>query len=130
MAVLRTRTCFPYEPVEFKLSYKQANKLMTPSNSEEAHTLSVDSPEIAAAREHLARIGALLFERRLTDAGGGNISVQVGDLICLSPRYSGNQHQWQLHPEQVLVIDRQRNILAGNGSLSRESQVHVRLYEE
>jgi L-fuculose-phosphate aldolase len=90
----------------------------------------LDAPEIPAAREHLARIGALLFERRLTDAAGGNISRQVGDVICFSPRYSGSQRQWQLSPEHVLVIDRQGNILAGAGSLSREARVHLRLYEE
>lgn len=87
-------------------------------------------PEIMAARAHLARIGALLFERRLTDAAGGNISVKVGDYICLSPRFSGSQYQWQLTPEQVLVVDQNGNILAGDGTISRESRVHLRLYAE
>lgn len=89
-----------------------------------------DTPEVAATRQHLARIGALLFERRLVDAAGGNISAKIGNLICLSPRYAGNQHQWQLRPQQVLVIDMQGVIIAGEGQLSRESRVHLRLYEE
>jgi L-fuculose-phosphate aldolase len=86
-------------------------------------------PDIITAREHLTRIGALLFDRHLTDAAGGNISVKVGDLICLSPRYSGSKRQWQLAPEDVLVVDRQRNILAGKGELPRETAAHFRLYE-
>lgn len=103
---------------------------MQTTNPQETAAAGAITPAVAAAREHLARIGALLFERRLTDAAGGNISTLVDDLICLSPRFSGSQHQWQLKPEQVLVIDRRGNILAGDGAISRESRVHLRLYEE
>ena len=85
---------------------------------------------IADARAKIAAIGRLLFDRHLTDAAGGNISVRVGDVVCISPRYSGAQHQWQLQPEDVLVADLNRNILEGAGDLSRESNVHFRLHTE
>jgi L-fuculose-phosphate aldolase len=103
---------------------------MPTTNSNPARSTIGNRPEIAEAREHLARIGKLLFERRLTDAAGGNISTMVDDVICFSPRYSGHLRQWQLRPEEVLVVDRQGNILDGDGALSRESRVHLRLYKE
>ena len=84
---------------------------------------------IARTRAKIARIGALLFERRLTDAAGGNISALVGDLVCMSPTRSGSQRQWQLQPDDVLVVDLRGNILAGEGQLSRESHVHFKLYQ-
>jgi L-fuculose-phosphate aldolase len=89
----------------------------------------VDS-QIAEARAHIAEIGALLFDRQLTDAAGGNISVRVGDLVCISPRYSGSKRQWQLKPEDVLVADMNRNILEGKGEVSRESNVHFTLHAD
>ena len=44
----------------------------------------------------------MVFERHLTDAAGGNISVRVGDSVCITPRYSGSRRHWQLQPNQVL----------------------------
>ncbi len=85
---------------------------------------------IEAARAELARIGALLFERHLTDAAGGNISVRVGDVVCMSPSLAGQKHQWQLQPEDVLVVDLDGNILEGEGKLTRETKVHFRLHKE
>jgi L-fuculose-phosphate aldolase len=85
---------------------------------------------IAAARAKIAAVGRMLFERHLTDAAGGNISMRVGNRICISPRYSGGRRQWQLTPEDVLVADKDRNILAGAGQLSRESNVHFKLHAE
>src|SRR5574337_298430 len=93
-------------------------------------TSSPTDEAILATRARIARIGKMLFERRLTDAAGGNISVRVGNLICISPRYSGSQRQWQLEPEDVLVTDLQRNILAGDGKISRESNAHYKLHTE
>jgi L-fuculose-phosphate aldolase len=72
----------------------------------------------------------MLFERCLTDASGGNISARVGDKICLTPRFAGSKQQWRLRPEQVLVVDMQGNLLDGEGGLSRESSVHLKLLNE
>lgn len=83
---------------------------------------------IAQARRKLARVGAMLFERRLTDAAGGNISTMVGDVVVMSPSLSGSKRQWQLHPDDVMVVDLDGNILEGDGKISRESNVHFGLY--
>ena len=86
--------------------------------------------DIHAAREHIAYIGTLLFDRFLFDAAGGNISVRVGNRVCISPRYSGSNRHWHLKPEDVLVADLDRTLLMGVGQLSRESNVHFKLHTE
>ncbi len=83
--------------------------------------------EINATRERIATIGRLLFARQLTDAAGGNISVRIGNRVCITPRFAGQQKQWQIDPGDVLVADLDRNILRGGGKLSRETHVHFTL---
>jgi len=91
-------------------------------------TSTATDVQIAKAREAIARFGRMLFARQLTDAAGGNISVRVGDRICISPRYAGQQKQWQLEPGDVLVTDFDRNILEGQGLVSREANAHYALH--
>ena len=84
--------------------------------------------EVQAGRAQVARIGRFLFDRHLTDAGGGNISLRVGDVFCMSPTLAGQSKQWQLAPEDVLVVDAGGEILCGDGGLTRESAVHFGLH--
>jgi len=84
----------------------------------------------AQTRRKIAETGRLVFERHLTDAAGGNISVRVGNSVCITPRYSGSKRHWQLQPNQVLLSDMQGNKLEGDGDVSRESKVHYRIYQE
>jgi len=81
-------------------------------------------------RAHVAYIGNLLFQRHLLDLAGGNISARVDDLLCISPRFSGPLHHWDLRPEEVMVVRLDGSIVEGNGQLSRESKVHLRLHSE
>ena len=85
---------------------------------------------ISQTRSKIAETGRLVFERHLTDAAGGNISVRVGDSVCITPRYSGSRRHWQLQPDQVLVSDMLGNKREGDGDVSRESKVHYRIYQE
>lgn len=80
-------------------------------------------------REHLARIGKLAYDRKLLDSAGGNITTRFGDRVYMSRSYAGGRHQWELRPEDVLVLDLQGNILAGEGEFSREGAVHLRCYQ-
>lgn len=93
------------------------------------HVIQNDAA-ITAMRAKIARLGALMFDRHLFDISGGNISARVGQYVCITPRYSGSQRQWQLQPEDVLVADMDRNILDGSGELSRETNAHFRLHQE
>jgi ribose 5-phosphate isomerase B len=85
---------------------------------------------ISQTRNKIAETGRRVFERHLTDAAGGNISVRVGDSVCITPRYSGSKRHWQLQPNQVLVSDLMGNKREGDGEISREAKVHYRLYQE
>ena len=91
---------------------------------------SIQGDLIAQTRIKIAETGKLVFQRHLTDSAGGNISVRVGDLVCITPRYSGSRRHWQLQPYQVLVSSLSGEKLEGDGDISREAQVHFRIYEE
>jgi ribose 5-phosphate isomerase B len=91
-------------------------------------TLSQDD-QLSQTRNKIAEIGKLVFDRHLTDAAGGNISVRVGDLVCITPRYSGSKRRWHLKPNEVLVSDLSGNQLDGDGEISREGKVHFALYQ-
>ena len=90
---------------------------------------SVVTDEVQAGRELVAYIGRILFDRHLTDACGGNISLRVGDVYCMSPTLAGHMRQWQLDADDVLVVNREREIIAGDGKLTRETAVHFGLHE-
>jgi ribose 5-phosphate isomerase B len=85
---------------------------------------------ISQTRVKITETGRMVFKRHLTDAAGGNISVRVGDSVCITPRYSGSKRHWHLQPNQVLVSDLSGNKLEGDGEISRESKVHYRIYRE
>lgn len=88
------------------------------------------SEAVYQMRKKIAETGRLLFDRRLTDTAGGNISARVADRVCITPRYSGSKFHWQLRPEQVMVCDLEGNPLEGEGEISREAKVHFRLYQD
>jgi L-fuculose-phosphate aldolase len=89
-----------------------------------------DRKVVDHTRAKIARLGGLMYERHLTDAAGGNLSARVGDIVCMSPSYSGSKRQWQLRPEDVLIVDLDGNILEGDGKISRESNAHFKLLRE
>ena len=77
-------------------------------------------------RVEMAKVAKLMFERRLTNAAGGNFSVKVdNNRILLSPSMMAEDKHCQMQPEDFLLIDYQMNILEGTGKLSRESLMHV-----
>ncbi len=69
--------------------------------------------KVYEARELVARVGAMMLSRNLTDLAGGNISMRVGDKIVMSPTLAGSKYFWQLDPEQVLVLDLKGNKIDG-----------------
>ena len=78
--------------------------------------------------ERIAYVGRLMFERRLTDLSGGNISVRVGDRAYITPRYSGSRQHWNVHPETILSGSIRTNELIDNPALSREGKAHIEVY--
>src|SRR6185436_13626941 len=80
-------------------------------------------------REHLARIGKLAYDRKLLDSAGGNITTRIGERVYMTRSYAGGRHQWELRPEDVLVLDLDGQKLAGEGEFSREGAVHMACYQ-
>ena len=82
-------------------------------------------------RQLLARVAGLLFERRLTELQGGNMSVRVGDAAIVTPTRASDILGWRLAPEDTLVQDLQGAVLIGDeAKVSREIGLHLRLYRE
>lgn len=79
--------------------------------------------------EQVIYVGGLMYERFLTDAAGGNVSAKAGERIYLTPRYAGARYHWRLNSDLINVLDLERNVLRGPTPISRESDMHLALYE-
>jgi L-fuculose-phosphate aldolase len=76
----------------------------------------------------MAQICRLAFDRKLLDSAGGNLTVRAGERVYMSRSYSGAKWQWQVRPEDFLVLDLDGQVLAGEGEVSREGAVHMACY--
>jgi L-fuculose-phosphate aldolase len=83
----------------------------------------MNDPRIA-----MAEVCRMAYDRKLLDSAGGNLTVRVGNRIYMSPRYAGSRKRWQLEPEDFLIVDREGNLLAGRGEVSRETEMHLAIY--
>jgi L-fuculose-phosphate aldolase len=70
----------------------------------------------------------LMWERRLTNAAGGNFAVRAGEgLILITPSLMSERKHCAIEPKDILLIDHDKHILEGEGALSRESDLHLYL---
>jgi len=79
-------------------------------------------------RCQLALIAHRMFERRLTDMAGGNLSARAGEHILISPRYSGSRKHWQLEPEDFVEGLLQGDEILSDPRMSREGKAHLAIY--
>ena len=75
--------------------------------------------------EQICEAGRILFERRLTDMAGGNLSARVGHLVYMSPRYAGSRFHWNLSPEDLVSGRWEDDEIAGQSNFSREGWSHL-----
>lgn len=82
-------------------------------------------------REEMCRMAAMMWERRLTNAAGGNLAVRAeeGRILITSSLMSLRKH-CRIEPKDILLIDYEKNILEGEGDLSREGDMHLYLLTE
>lgn len=80
--------------------------------------------------EQLCEAGRIMFEKRLTDMAGGNISARVGEQVYMSPRYSGSRFHWNLSPEDLVSGDWNDDTIASHPNFSREGWAHLSIYRE
>lgn len=79
----------------------------------------------------LCRYVKSMFDRKLTNAAGGNVSVKVNDdYFIMTPSFMSQAHLCDLHPSQILVLDKDANIIEGDGKVTRELNMHMACYEE
>lgn len=82
-------------------------------------------------REEMCVIAQNMWERRLTNAAGGNFAVLVDeDRILISPSLMSERKHCALRPEDFLLMDYDENILEGTGKLSREGKMHIALLRD
>jgi ribulose-5-phosphate 4-epimerase/fuculose-1-phosphate aldolase len=82
-------------------------------------------------RELLAAVSALLYRRRLTELCGGNMSLRAADEVIMTPTKSAEEHGWRLEPADMIVFSLTGDVIEGDSKkASRESDLHLRLYEE
>lgn len=81
-------------------------------------------------QEQLCEAGRIMFEKRLTDMAGGNISARVGDQVYMSPRYAGSRYHWDLSPEDLVSGRWQDDEITQHPKFSREGWSHLLIYRE
>ncbi|HAJ37025.1 MAG TPA: hypothetical protein DCL15_15195 [Chloroflexi bacterium] len=80
--------------------------------------------------EQIVYVARRMFERRLTDMAGGNISARAGDAIYITPRYAGSKQHWQLSTEDILCGALTGEELLRQPRFSREGKAHLAIYRE
>lgn len=81
-------------------------------------------------RKDLCQIAKSVYDRQLTNAVGGNFSIQVAEKEFLVSATGMSVHKlWDMQPEDVLLIDDQAHILEGTGKLTREINMHQQFYQ-
>lgn len=76
-------------------------------------------------RLEMAKVARLMWERRLTNAAGGNFAVRVEPgRMLVSPSLMSERRHCELDPGDFLLVDWEMRVLEGEGKLSRESYMH------
>lgn len=82
-------------------------------------------------REKLANFVKNMYERKVTNSAGGNVSVKIDENhFIMTPRLMSEEFHCNLRPDQILVIDRNENVIEGDGEVTREVNMHMACYEE
>jgi L-fuculose-phosphate aldolase len=78
--------------------------------------------------EFIVEIGRLIFERRLTDIAGGNISARDCDRLYITPTGAGKKQFWQVSPSDIVSARVDTDELMENPRHSNESISHLLVY--
>lgn len=86
-------------------------------------------------RKAMAKIVHLIYDRKLTNTAGGNFSFKTTDndgkeYIIMTPTMMSEAYLGELSPSQILVVEpHTRKIIAGEGGLTREINMHEAVYD-
>lgn len=86
-------------------------------------------------RKAMAKLVHVIYTRKLTNTAGGNFSFKVKDdsgkeFIIMTPTMMSEAYLGEITPSQVLVVEpHTRKIVAGEGNLTREINMHEAVYD-
>ena len=76
----------------------------------------------------MQKVAKAMWDRKLTNAAGGNFAVKVAEnRILASPSMMSEHCMCELDVEEFLLIDYNGNIIEGQGKISRETEMHIML---
>jgi L-fuculose-phosphate aldolase len=81
-------------------------------------------------KDLVLEIARLIWERRLSDTAGGNISIRDGDAVCITPRLMGYRLRWQITADDLSIVTPGGEVLEGPEQITREGRMHLGLYQE
>ena len=81
-------------------------------------------------RRNMCTIVKSMYDRWLTNAAGGNLSCKVNeDHYIMTGSGLSAERLWNIEPEDILVVDKDLNIIEGNGKATREINMHMEMYK-
>jgi L-fuculose-phosphate aldolase len=81
-------------------------------------------------RNSICRIAKLIYDKDLSDACGGNVSVRSRDKIYITTRRSGENNQFEIEPHSIVVTDLCAVPVSGDiREISREALIHYHIYQ-
>ncbi len=81
-------------------------------------------------KQEIIRIATIIWDKRLSDNAGGNISVREGNVVCITPKYMGYRYHYRIDAENLIVTNLEGDALEGRNEISREKLLHLGLYRE
>ncbi|MCK5526313.1 MAG: class II aldolase/adducin family protein [Candidatus Latescibacteria bacterium] len=85
----------------------------------------------ANPRAKLLEIGGLIYDRKLSDAAGGNLTCRYDGKIYITPRYMGEQHRYNIEPDDIIVTNLDGSIVDGDPDMiTREGSAHFAVYRK
>jgi L-fuculose-phosphate aldolase len=76
-------------------------------------------------KKQMCEIARLIWERRLTNAYGGNFAARAGkDSFLVTPSMMAEEKHCRLVPDDLLLVGFDGTVIEGAGRLSRETEMH------
>ncbi len=81
-------------------------------------------------RKEMCKIVKSMYDRWLTNAAGGNFSQKVSeDYYIMTASGLSCKCIWDIEPEDILVVNKNWEIVEGRGKVTREVNMHRAMYE-
>lgn len=78
-------------------------------------------------KKEVAEFAKLVWDRKLTDGTGGNMSIKNGDEIYITPTTTIKHF---LTEKDIITIDKNGNKIEGEKEPSSERKMHLKIYEK